>query len=151
MQVKFLTVSVFLLSTLLIGCNNAESTTNEVAENKTTLSNQSPEQLVRERSEVRLKALLDKDFDVAYALTSPGYQTLKDITGFKQDNLGVVSWSEAKVTKVSCEEKTCIVNIDVTYSPTGLSKPSMMGQTITTTLAEQWIYTADNWWYASRK
>lgn len=106
----------------------------------TGLSGKTPEQIVEQRAQQRLDALMAHDVDTALAFTTPSYRARTHRARYAAQYAGVVSWTAARVEEVECEEDRCNVRIMVSYE---LPRPRMSN---TRPLDETWIK-VDGKWY----
>jgi hypothetical protein len=106
----------------------------------TVMDKRPPAEIVKERSEARLKAVLAGDGQTIYSYFSPTVRkTLKYDDFVSQMPRGF--WKAATIEKVDCpRENVCDVSLSVTYSHKGTQ--------ITTPIKEAWIQQDGNWWYA---
>lgn len=102
---------------------------------------QSPEEIVKQRAEVRWQALLARDWETAYTFSTPAYRSAIDLAGFKARQGSVVSWTSAKVVKVSCQESLCEATIKVGFKAVQRGYPDM-----DTEFPERWVLEDDRWW-----
>lgn len=107
------------------------------------VDNRSPEEIVTERAQERLDALMKKDMkSLATALeyTTPSFRQHTRPGEYNARVAGRGFWNAAKVNRVSCEEEVCDVIVDVTYTSPQLGLP------ITRPLDEKWINIDGGWW-----
>ena len=120
---------IILLSVALSGCG--------------TLSFGTQEERVATRAQERVDALMIRDFETAYALTTPGYRSTETIARYSSRWGGSGMWSKALVQEVECNRPEgadrCEVLLTVTYRHLPLDE-------MTTDLQEEWIYVAGDWY-----
>jgi hypothetical protein len=99
-----------------------------------------PAEIVKERAEARMKAVLAGDTQTMYSYFSPAVRkTLKYEDYLSQVPRGF--WKAAAIEKVECpRENVCTVSLDIEYS--------YKGTRIKTPVHEAWIQEDRNWWYA---
>ena len=103
------------------------------------------EEIVRERSQARLDALLAKDIETAWGYTTPSYRERTPQPKLYYALMGgSVNWTQARVEKVECTEDTCDVTTMISYK---LKKPPIEN---TRPLEERWIKVDGEWWIFHR-
>jgi len=105
------------------------------------LDSRTPEQVVKERSEARWKALITTDLKTAYEFYSPATRKTYRYEGF------VLSypqgfWKSATVDKVECP-KPDLCQVDIT-----LETEVKRGLRLKGPVRETWIREGNDWWYA---
>ena len=73
------------------------------------------EDIVKERAQSWADALLRKDLDSAFALTSPTYREFAKPGHYHARIAGAGNWTTAEVDRVTCEEGFCNVRMVVEY------------------------------------
>ena len=108
----------------------------------------SDEEIVTQRAQERWDALVDSDFENSYKYHSPGYReeitTTEHIVGLSRRK---ITWVDAKIVGVDCEEGRCEVESSVTYSADG-APGVLAGIRNTRTVREIWVRLDDQWWYS---
>lgn len=99
-----------------------------------------PEQIVKERSQQRLDALLKGDIATALEFTTPAYQQMTTVNRYNLRVQGAGYWSKAIVSKVECDEDVCNLVSMVTY------KHPSVGFENTRLLDEKWLKIDGQWW-----
>lgn len=127
---------VALLALTLAGCSG-------LPVNKET-DNRAPEDVVKERSQARLDALLAGDIAKAWTYTTPSYRERADHRAYTALVAGSVNWTRASVDSVSCAEEACDVTTMISYK---LRKPRIEN---TRPLEERWIKVDGQWWIFHR-
>lgn len=105
-----------------------------------------PEEAASQRALKRWDLLIERRFDEAYELLSPGYrQTMSKEAYTKTMKNRPVQWTRANFQKATCEPELCSVEIQVTAQ---LSMPVMRVGTIDAMnfVSENWIL-SDGQWY----
>ena len=125
-----------MLALTLAGCSGLPAT-------KAT-DNRAPEEIVRERSQARLHALLAGDIAKAWTYTTPSYRERADYRHYAALVGGSGSWTQARVDTVTCGEDACDVITEVTYR---LVRPPVEN---TRPLDERWIKVDGEWWIFHR-
>ncbi len=98
------------------------------------------EEIVAERAQSWLNALLDKKVHRAWEFTSPGYRASSTPGAYMKHVAGAGSWKEAEVQHVECEEERCEVRYLITY------ELPQFGVKNTRPLNSVWIKVNDKWW-----
>jgi len=106
----------------------------------TGLSGKTPEQVVEQRAQQRLDALMAQDITKVMTYTTPTYRMRVTPERYASRYAGVSSWTEARVGQVNCEEDRCDVKVMVTYQ---MSRPKMIN---TRPLDETWIKVDGSWY-----
>lgn len=98
------------------------------------------EEIVRERSQARLEALLAKDIAAAWEFATPAYRKANSVSVFNKRVAGSGTWEAANVDSVVCEEDRCDVKTLVTYYLPVLKVRN------TRPMDEVWIKVDGQWW-----
>jgi|SRR5690625_595942 len=106
----------------------------------------SPEEIVAERAQAWWQAHIDKDFGAAWELATPGFREATSREIFIDGKaIGNISYLEAEVQRVKCEEQVCEATVDVIYQPTGA--PGALAKMKTkTSNKEKWLKIDGQWW-----
>jgi hypothetical protein len=104
-----------------------------------------------ERAQARWDAIIERDYDAAYALYSPGYRSAHSRTDFE---IGLrsrrVTWKSASYREHRCEDKVCTVTFDVEFvAPRPV--PGLEKWDGTSAIDDTWIQTSGEWWYVPPK
>jgi len=105
--------------------------------------NTSPEELVVERAQARYDALMLKNEDglkKAFGYTTPAYKTFNTVRQYNALVAGRGMWNEVTVREAICEESTCRVTVDLTYTSPQVKIP------LKRPFYEKWIKIDDQWW-----
>lgn len=110
-----------------------------------------PEGVVVERAQARWDAILERDYDAAYAMYSPGYRSATSRTDFEIElRSRRISWTSATYREHSCEGEVCTVIFDIKYvaprPAPGISKWDGRSSA-----EETWIQDSGQWWYVPPK
>ncbi|MGY6588973.1 MAG: hypothetical protein ACXIUB_11890 [Wenzhouxiangella sp.] len=106
------------------------------------------EQTVEERAQERWDLMVERDFEAAWALYTPGFRSQTDSRDFANDmNRRPIRWLGAEVRPDSdCDGDRCRVVVDVTYQP--IAAPAGQGRLrMTRPLEETWIRLDGQWWF----
>ena len=98
------------------------------------------EELVAQRAQERLDALMVGNFEKAWEYTTPAFRQSSNISRYASRYVGVSNWTNAAVDKVACEEEKCNVTISVTYQ---MVRPNIEN---TRPLNEVWITAGGDWY-----
>lgn len=101
------------------------------------------EEIVAERAQERLDALLAWDLDKAYSFFSPATQGVYEKADLASAYAGARRWTAAKVQSVRCEELRCDVVYLIDYK---LVRPAFENSR---PIAEVWV-NIDGKWYATK-
>lgn len=110
-----------------------------------TMGAKTPEDIVAQRSQARLDALLKGDLEGAWKYTSPTYRQRVTPGAYNANVAGAVNWTAAKVDRVECEEERCEVRYQLTYNLPQLKMEN------TRPMNEVWIKSDGNWWIYHRR
>lgn len=100
------------------------------------------EEVVLERAQARLNAMLARDWAAAYPFMTPGYRAIVPQRRFGNQFQGPVQWEEAKAKDAKCEEKRCVVNVEVSFR---LVLPGHMDRITSTNFEEIWVLEDGQW------
>ncbi len=91
-------------------------------------------------------ALIRKDFEVAYAFTSPAYRNLYSLNRFKSKFGGKVGWRRIEIADVAFNgdnAATVSLYLHFVYHPPQVEKSFNMR----TSIQESWVRLDGQWWY----
>jgi len=101
---------------------------------------------IKARSVMRWELLIDKKFEEAYELLSPGYREVRPREDYVKIMRGrPVQWTRVLFKQAKCEAESCIVDIEIHAQ---FEMPVMRVGTVDTltVLTENWIL-SDGEWY----
>lgn len=107
---------------------------------------ESPQEAVKVRAIKRWELLIDKRFEEAYELLSPGYREVRSQEDYVKIMRGrPLQWTRVHFQDATCEKDSCTVNIEVNAQ---LEMPVMRVGTVDTlsVVTENWIL-SDGEWY----
>jgi hypothetical protein len=136
---------------VLAVCLLISSAVNIAAESDVTepVEVSSPESTVATRAAERWAALVQEDYEAAYAMLSPGYRAKVPPKAYRARFEGRTDWKDAEVREVSCEGETCTVKAYATYRFLGTAKfPPMDGEYGG---EETWVRLDGQWWHVPKK
>lgn len=120
--------------TLLLGLNGCA-----------TAPMQTPEEIVRDRAQAWLDALMAFDIDGVYSFTSPAYQSAHSARFHSKNYAGRGMWKAAELGKIQCDDAieygTCEVQVIITY------RGFNMKDDMVTSTWHTWV-NLDNVWYS---
>lgn len=99
------------------------------------------------RSVERWNHLIAHEADKAYDYLSPGFRATKTRDDYAAAmNNRPVQWKAAKFKSKTCDEDSCTVLVDVTYS---VMMPGAVGKSgdVTTTQNETWVLVDGAWYF----
>lgn len=100
------------------------------------------EEIVLERAQGRWNALLASNWAAAYRYATPAYRAVVSEQTYGNQFRGPVQWSSATAKSAKCEEKRCIVFVNVTFR---LLAPGHLGQRGQTDIEETWVLEDGSW------
>jgi len=100
----------------------------------------SSEDIVRERAQGWVDALLQKDLEGAYAFTSPVYRQSSRPGVYHARVSGAASWTGAEVNRVTCEQDTCTVRVLISYAVAHMKVSNTRPMDYT------WVQHEGEWW-----
>jgi len=116
-----------------------------VANALTGCDDRPPEEQVADRALERRQALMDRDFDRAYQLLTPGYRANYSSAAYAERFGGAVKWTDAEVKGIQCPEPdVCNASVLISYIVNIPKFPERKGQR---PIEEKWIRTDGSWWY----
>jgi hypothetical protein len=124
----------------------AGQSTRPVADDPPTQARLAPEEAASQRAMKRWDLLIERRFEEAYELLSPGYrQTMSKEAYTKTMKNRPVQWTRANFQKATCEPELCSVEIQVNAQ---FQMPVMRVGTIDAMnfVSENWIL-SDGQWY----
>ena len=113
-----------------------------------TVATRPPEEVVRDRAQLRWNALVQGDAKVAYEYFSPGSRANFTLAQFVS-SIKLGFWKAVRVDKVMCESAdkgkapdSCEVHVTIEYDYNGMR--------IATPHRETWIREGSEWWFLRR-
>jgi hypothetical protein len=105
-----------------------------------------PEETVEQRAVKRWELLIDKQYDQAYDLLSPGYREVRS----KEDYVNIMrgrplQWTRVHFRKADCEAEACSVDLEVHAE---FEMPVLRVGTVETltVVTENWILDSGTWY-----
>lgn len=105
-----------------------------------TQMNMSDEQVVKQKAQERLEALLANNYEKAYGYASPAYRKSVSLNRHKPKVLGAAMWTRGEVLSVSCEPEYCDVTTKIHY------RSPQTRMELPTELKNRWIKVDGKWW-----
>ena len=111
--------------------------------------NRPPEEIVAERAQARLDALVAQDFETARRYYTPGFRERVGLNAYLRSQSGrPFRWTDAEISSVVCEEERCrvkvVISFEIPSAPNQLSGfRSRQG------IEEIWLFIDGQWWYSS--
>lgn len=136
-------VMVGLTCAALVGLSGCATLQPEDSEKWRT----SQREILKERAEARWSALIKRDFEKAYAFTTPEYRAVVSAQQYPSKYGRVLDWRVARVLNVSYDDPTvATVSVEVTYR---VALRGTGGEAVETpsVVSEKWIYKNREWWY----
>lgn len=100
-----------------------------------------------ERAQARWDAIIERDYDTAYALYSPGYRSTATRTDFEIElRSRRISWTEAAYREHECDGSVCTVTFDVKYVAPRPA-PGIDKWDGRSSVNDTWIQSSGQWWY----
>lgn len=127
-----------VFSLLLAGCAANPNTGGTPAEQAGQA-----EQIVAQRAQQRIDALMAGEVAESLEYTSPSYRQTSTQSQYAADYAGVANWTEAIVEKVTCEAERCDVRMAVSYR---MNAPRAHTIVSSRPVDEVWIR-VDGQWY----
>jgi hypothetical protein len=129
---------------MLAAC--AGQATRPAAESRPAASKAAPEDQAKQRALKRWDLLIERRFDEAYQLLSPGYrQTMPQESYVKTMKDRPVQWTRVLFHKATCEVEVCTVEIQVNAQ---FQMPVMRVGTVDAInmVSENWILSSGEWY-----
>ncbi len=101
-------------------------------------------EIVAERSQQRLDALLAGDLEGAWRFTTPAHRQANPPGHYTRHVGGAGDWTAAEVRHVSCEDERCVAQVRLSYRIRSLNVVN------TRPVEEVWIKVDDQWWIYHR-
>lgn len=106
--------------------------------------------LLEQRVAAKWDALIRKDFEAAYAFTSPSYRKLYSLNSFMSNFGAAADWRRIEVIDVDFkgdDAATVGINIQFVHSNPQTGKPLDMK----TYVKEPWVRVDGQWWYVMKE
>lgn len=108
----------------------------------------SVEEEVTQRAQQRHQAMIERDFEKIWHLTSPGHRERVPLMDFViSQNRRPLRWLDATVERLECEDSVCKVVTQVKVRPLG-GGAAFHRMEVTQPIEERWILVEDEWWFA---
>lgn len=108
-----------------------------------TMAPAAPQDQVRLRANERWKHMVAKEFDKAYAYSTPAFRAVVTPDTYRDRFGPAVTWISAEVVRVNCPEpEKCVAVVRLDYSPL-LNRTR--GQTFSTHFDETWLLEDGQW------
>ena len=101
------------------------------------------EDVVLKRAQARWDALVERDWNAAYAFMTPGYRAVVPLKRYGNQFTGPAQWESAKATSAKCEETRCVVSVEISFR---LLLPGHMGRVDSTHVEEVWVREEGQWY-----
>jgi len=102
------------------------------------------EEIVQQKAQQRLDALLATDFEKAYSYASPAYRNSVSLNRHKPKVLGAGMWTKGEIQSVTCEIDYCDVVSKIHYR-----SPQIRAE-LPTEIRNRWIKIDGKWWIYHR-
>lgn len=103
-----------------------------------------PEDIVRERAQARLDAVISGELEKAYGYLSPASRAVVSLDAWRNSLPRATRWTQARVHSVTCEVlDRCNTRVIIYHQP--LVMGGRMG-TIESAVDEVWVLDAGRWW-----
>ncbi len=105
------------------------------------------EQLVGQRAQSRVDAMVSGDYETAYSYYTPGYRSSVGEADFVvRFKVAQVKWTDARFVDATCDEAVCNARVDIDYL---INEPlrGVSEHRSTRRVEEKWINVADQWYY----
>ncbi|MEX0914678.1 MAG: nuclear transport factor 2 family protein [Wenzhouxiangellaceae bacterium] len=110
-----------------------------------------PAEIVAERAQARWNAMVEQDFQAAWALYTPGFREQLPAGDFAAEmRRRPVTWTAAEVLEVKCagDEPRCEVRTRVDYKAPA-NAPGVGSLTGKRGVTEIWLQIGGKWWYSA--
>ncbi len=106
-----------------------------------------PDATPEQRIEQRWAYLIERDFEAAWEMHSPGFRETTPLADFLVEMATrPIRVLDAELVSVECEGPVCDASVTLTYQvvagPTGISS-----MRVSTQIEERWILHDGQWWY----
>jgi hypothetical protein len=134
------TALLALLSAVLVGCAGNPRMTDEL------------EAELLQRAEARWRALEKRDFDRAWAFTSPAYRGVFSKALYRERFSYMVEWRLTGVELVTYDADAAVASVAVRVMSEPVKHTSAASAAIgavPTRFVEQWVYVDGEWWFST--
>lgn len=100
------------------------------------------EDIVLERAQARWNGLVKQDWAAAYAYMTPAYRAIVPLERFGSQFVGALQWESAKAHNAKCEEKRCVVAVEIFFR---LLLTGHRGRVSSTNVEEIWVLEDGQW------
>ncbi|WP_456416832.1 hypothetical protein [Thiolapillus sp.] len=139
-------VVTLALVVAVTGCSENDGKVANMQEGVADVTQLSKEEVVKQRAQEHMDALIAMDWKKAYEFLSPARRSLKPFEVYaNRMKGGAIIRKTATVEKVECEEALCKADILLGYLYVG-DIAQMRGQEMTSRFQEKWIFSDGNWW-----
>jgi hypothetical protein len=105
-----------------------------------------------ERAEARWHALEQRDFDAAWAFTSPAYREVFSKALYRQKFSYMVEWQLTGVEFVTYDARAAVASVAARVMSEPVKHTSAASAAIgavPTRFVEQWVYVDGEWWFSA--
>ena len=102
---------------------------------------------MQERAQARWNALVKRDWATAYSYLTPAYRAVVPQERYASQFVGPVKWTGAEAKEVKCEEKRCVVQVEIFFR---LQIKGHRNRDSSTHLEETWVL-EDRQWFKFEK
>lgn len=100
------------------------------------------EEIVLERAQARLDALLERDWARAYPYLTPSYRAIVPRQRYGNQFQGPIQWEAAKAKSAKCEDRRCVVEVEIAAR---LLLPGHSDRVTTSQFEETWVLEEGQW------
>jgi len=100
------------------------------------------EEVVLERAQTRLDALRERNWAAAYPFLTPAYRAIVPQQRYANQFQGPLQWEAAKAKGAKCEEKRCLVDVEISFR---LLLPGHSDRVSSTNFEEVWVLEDGQW------
>lgn len=108
-----------------------------------------PEEPLEDRVLARWNHMIERDFDAAWELYTPGFRAATPQRDFSRDmQRRPVRWTAVAWVRAECEEDVCDVTVNVTSRAVGT--PGVLATLeVPRDLQERWLRIDGQWWFSA--
>jgi len=141
--------SIFVVLVALLGCTDEGADNNiEQPENVSIEAQLTKEELLTKRVMDRMDALIEMDWEKAYAYLSPSRRKITPYNVFaNRMSVSAILRKRAAIKNIHCDIDACDVSIELVHVYVGGVIDAMQGHENTSVIHEKWVYGGGEWWY----
>ena len=106
-----------------------------------------PEEVVAERAQERMDALVAGDYERVYGFETPGFRETVSLEDYLDERSGRITYADGRVREVRCEQTVCVAEVAVSYRFRSVRGRASVAEPVTRISEQRWVQSGDQWWH----